>query len=436
MMQSPPGPTSAEVDSSGLPSQLNGSGALKPESSPGRHQPRPVRTLPPLSPLTFYRRNLARTLPVGGAIGISVFLIASIVTLLNSVDVSITTNYGFVRHFSVLTTQLEKDVPPRVLEKARQAPHLDHTVSAIPYFLPIRTVFGEMPIPVYGVNSDNDHAQMKEIASLTGNRLAEGRWPEANEPEIVLSRTWANNFGRKVGEWIKPRNERVPTLPDKQKLVGILEGGENVALADSDYLLSELPDPVIRTSYLSIPDEPQNLETLNDALHKIIDSPKRYGITSNEVRFVKLYTYTGLVRELRQSLRFLYKFLAIADALVIGAVALLSAFLANIYFEQRLHEFGLLAAFGFRRERLARRVVTETGILILLGWAAGLFLTWLGFFLLDKFYMAPHGLVLARLDSSAIAYTLPTPIIVGIASLATVLVRLYRLDPIDIMEHR
>jgi ABC-type antimicrobial peptide transport system permease subunit len=117
-------------------------------------------------------------------------------------------------------------------------------------------------------------------------------------------------------------------------------------------------------------------------------------------------------------------------------VALMAGFLANIYFEQRLSEFGLLSAFGFRRERLARRVIVETGSLVVVSWLFGLALTWLLFQLFDKYYMEPQGLVLAHLNVLALQYTLPTPIIVGIASLATVLLRLYRTDPIEIMERR
>ena len=55
---------------------------------------------------------------------------------------------------------------------------------------------------------------------------------------------------------------------------------------------------------------------------------------------------------------------------------------------------------------------------------------------LDAFYMTPHGLILAPIDKDALGYTLPIPLIVGAASLATILTRLYKLDPIEIMERR
>jgi hypothetical protein len=217
--------------------------------------------------------------------------------------------------------------------------------------------------------------------------------------------------------------------------VGILDGGENIALADRTYLLLELPEAVQRTSYLLIPKNQQSLHQLNVRVQEFLTQPKKWKLNADDVRFARLYTIKGWSRNCAKA-GFLFKFLAIADALVIGAVALMAGFLANIYFEQRLSEFGLLSAFGFRRERLARRVIVETGSLVVAGWLFGLALTWLLFRLFDKYYMEPQGLILAHLNVLALQYTLPTPIIVGIASLATVLLRLYRTDPIEIMERR
>jgi ABC-type antimicrobial peptide transport system permease subunit len=393
---------------------------------------RRLRTLPPLSPITYYRRNISRTLPVGGAIVISVFLIASIVTLLNSVDASITRHYGFIRRFSVLTTQLAKDITPEVRARALALPQIKQTIPVVPYILTLKTVFGEMPVPVYGV----DHKDMPTLAAVTGNKLVEGRWPEPNEPEIVLTRMWADNFNAKLGDTIGKGKEklRLPSIP--QKVVGILEGGENFAISDRTFFELTLPDPVIRLSYLLLPRDQDSLATINTQISGLLDHPTEHGLTRGQTQYARLYTFEGLVGELRESLAFLYKFLAVADALVIGAVALMGAFLANIYFEQRLGEFGLLSAFGFRRERLAKRVVVETGILVVFGWLAGMLLTWLLFRAIDVFYMTPRGLILAPIDALAIKYTLPTPFIVGFASLGTVLLRLYRLDPIEIMERR
>ncbi len=437
--KTPPAPSQAPPEAaSPTPSQAaprepgNGTSGLWPAQAP-RSKPGHIKTLPPLSALTYYKRNIWRTLPIGGSIVLSVFLIASIVTLLSSVDRSITTTYGFTRHFSVLATQLIQEVPPRVQQRARAVPEVGRVAVAIPIVRSLKTVFGQIPVPIYGL----EPADITRVLEVTGNHLAAGgRFPRAGEPEVILSRAWANNYGVGVGGLIGPGEDNLPTLKAKQRVVGILDGGDNIALADKDYLLLVLPEVVVRPTLLLIPRSPTQMKAMNTAVQSIVDSPTKHRLLAGEVANVKFYTFIDLVRQLRKATGFLYEFLSIADALVIGAVGLLSGFLANIYFEQRLGEFGLLAAFGFRRERLARRVIVETGSLVLIGWALGLLLSLGAFELLDAVYMRPRGLVLARPDATALLYTAPIPLLVGMASLATVLSRLYRLDPIEIMERR
>ena len=397
-----------------------------------RHQTGNYQTLPPLSPITYYRRNIWRVLPVGGAIIISVFLIAAIVTLLNSVDDTIRVHYSSLSRFSILSPQFERDVPAPILKRVEAFPESRRTIVAMPYFIFVKTVFGEMPVPIYGLAQGD----MREFTRVTGNTVIEGRLPKLNEPEVAFSRAWANSFHLKLGDKFTPNNERLPSLAEPLKIVGIFEGGENIGVTDKAYFQLTLPDLLQRPSYLILPKSRAQLEPLSQKMRGIVDKPAQYGYAKESVRYLRVFTYQGLVDELRKSLAFLYRFLGIADALVIGAVALLSGFLANIYFEQRLGEFGLLSALGFRRERLAKRLMIETGSLVIFSWVAGLAMTALLFKALDYFYMIPNGLVLAKIGRDAMLYTLPTPLLVGAASLATVLIRLYRLDPIEIMERR
>ncbi len=392
-----------------------------------------MKLLPPLSPLTYYRRNLARSLPVGGAVTISVFLIAGIVTLFTSVDDSIQQNYGFLRHFSVLTGQVARDAPPALVAQVKREPHLKKIIDSVPYPNTLKFIIGELPMPVYGV----EPGVMPELIALTQNRIVEGRLPEPGQPELVISRFWANNLGTKLGDKVTASDEKFPTITEPQKVVGILDGGANLALADIDYVVGALPDPnLVRPAHLLIPDAPENLHGLNTHIQDFIKNPRGHGLTRAQAHSAQIFTHEDMVRRVRKGLGYFFNFLAISDGLVIGAVALLSGFLANIYFESRLAEFGLLSAFGFRRERLAGRLVIETGALVVVSWLVGLLLTWLVLWLLDVLYMAPRGLILANVNALAVLYTLPTPIIVGLASLGTVLRRLYKLDPIEIMERR
>ncbi len=401
--------------------------------NPERHQLNSHwATLPPLSPLTYYRRNIWRVIPMVGAIVISVFLIAAIVTLLNSVDRSIQVQYGSMKHYTILAPRTDPDVPPAILEAAAKLPEKQRVILTIPCFVFAKTVFGKMPVPIYGFTKEDAPI----IVKVTGNKLIAGRMPANNAAEVAVSRAWANNWRVKLGDLYAPYDEQLPTLLAKLRVVGIFDGGDNIAITSRAFLELELNEVARRPSYFYLPNSPEDLPKLSKSLQSLIGHPKRFDLPPDLPRRIKVFTFNGLVDDLRHSLGFLYTFLAIADGLVICTVALLSGFLANIYFEQRLGEFGLLSALGFRRERLAKRLVVETGTLVGLSWIGGIAFTALAIKILDVTYMVPHGLVLAPIARDALLYTLPTPILVGLASLGTVLTRLYRLDPIEIMERR
>jgi hypothetical protein len=110
---------------------------------------------------------------------ISVFLIAAIVTLLNSVDRSITEHYGAVRRFSILTSQLERTVSPNVLAKVRRDPDVLAIIPATPTITNIRTVFGEVPVPLYGVDTENMEA-LARVAATVWRPVVVGHNPTAH----------------------------------------------------------------------------------------------------------------------------------------------------------------------------------------------------------------------------------------------------------------
>ena len=135
-------------------------------------------------------------------------------------------------------------------------PQISRIVPALAYVLSLKTVFGELPVPVYGMQP----ADVAPVLKATGNHVAAGgRLPRVNAAEVVLSRTWANNFGATVGQMLKQENDELRLPPIPLRLVGILEGGENIAICDRTFFELELPAPVQRTSYLLLPQKQSDM---------------------------------------------------------------------------------------------------------------------------------------------------------------------------------
>ena len=104
--------------------------------------------------------------------------------------------------------------------------------------------------------------------------------------------------------------------------------------------------------------------------------------------------------------------------------------------EQRLGEFGLLSALGFTRGLLAGRLMRESALLVVSAWATGVLLAHGAHYLANQYFVLPRGLILADFTISGLGLSLPTPLLVALSSLSTMLWRLWRLDPIQILERR
>src|SRR5438477_588033 len=111
--------------------------------------------------------------------------------------------------------------------------------------------------------------------------------------------------------------------------------------------------------------------------------------------------------------------------------------LNNLFFPQRMNEFGLLAAVGYSRWGLIMRVAWESLGVTLAAWLIGV---GLGVAVLSWFnltFIVPHGLLINIFDWNVLSlHTLPIPLMVFAFVMGTVAWQLLRLDPISIIERR
>jgi ABC-type antimicrobial peptide transport system permease subunit len=128
--------------------------------------------------------------------------------------------------------------------------------------------------------------------------------------------------------------------------------------------------------------------------------------------------------------------MAVVNGTVIFVIALMSGMLSNIYFTQRIAEFAVLAAIGYQRTRLITRVVGETFLLTIIGWLLGALVTLVMLSYLKTAVFEPRGLIINPRDIFAYKYTIPIPFSITAFAVATIALRLLRLDPVTIIERR
>jgi ABC-type antimicrobial peptide transport system permease subunit len=383
----------------------------------------------PLSALVYFARNPGKVLPMGFVIVLSVFLIASIATLANSIDRTILTIYGYTNYFTyVIPQRVTARVPDDQLKEIKADPRIDRVMEASLFFTNIKTVIGQLPFVVLGLTPENREYIVKRV----GTQIVQGRMPAEGMPEAALSEPLAKNKGVKIGDIIAgPTDEGgIAGSPIPVKCVGIFKGPIWIAITtksfcDTTFLTS--PRSTIYTTK-----NPADLMAVNTML---MPAENR---TSGKLSPAKvmLLSRQNLISQLRESLSTMFLIMAVVNLTVIFVIALMSGMLSNIYFTQRISEFAVLSAIGYQRSQLIWRIIAETALLTLLGWIFGAIVSYLFLSNFRESLFEPRGLFIDPLDKFAYRYTIPIPISITVFAVATIAFRLMRFDPVTIIERR
>lgn len=378
-----------------------------------------MRIRHPLSPWLYFRRNPGKTLPVVFVIVVAVALVASIVTLVNSIDLTVLTMYGYQRHFSVITPRNALEVSDEVVKEVGKEPLIGKMYSAQPAFTVVKTVFGKMPFVVFGMSPE----ARQDIMRRCGLTLASGRLPQDGMPEVALSEEIARNRRLKLGDVVLEPNSEDSFSAVPMRLVGTFRGPVWLAMTSEKFIHENFP--VAPRGYLITARDPHQQRALDRALDRRLDKSR-----------ARLWTYAQLVRDTKEALSSLYLIMSVVIGIIVFAIAFLTGMLTNIYFTQRLPEFATLSAIGYQRNGLLLRVLGEVGVLCVLGWLLGSLLTVGTLLSIKGIIMTPRGLLLDPYDLSAYQFTLPLPLAIAAFSLLAIGRRLRRLDPVSIIERR
>lgn len=374
-----------------------------------------------LNPLIYLKRNPGRSLPIAFVIMLSVTLVTGVVTIVHSIDLTIFTLYGYNRDLTGLTPRNSLAIPSSQIKKIKALPELGYLYPTHTYQLFIKTIFGKMPFPIFGLDVDG----RLRILRRTGDRLIAGRMPLEGKPEAVISDAVAKNLGANIGSVIAKPDSQDDYAPTPIKLVGILHGPCWLGLTSKSMV--DNYSPFTYTGYLAF--APQNSQEaarhLDSAIAKVINKG-----------LVREWRFSGLVNETKSALSNLYLILNLVIVLIVFSIAFVCGLLANIYFVQRLPETAMLSAIGYSRSLLLARSLIETVALCMFGWILGLGLTAGLLEAVKVWLLTPRGLLLNPFDPGAISFTLPLPAAITLFAMITISIRLVTMDPVSIIERR
>ena len=358
------------------------------------------------------------------------FLIASVVTVVNSIDLTVLTIYNYTKVFTPVLPRLAAAlpgesvirVPADIQKQIKKTPGVERTIETSGFFFNINTVFGPFPFVCFGVTDENRDYLLRRAGDTL---LPGGRMPLPGKPEAVISEGLARNKKVKVGDIIASPLDTgtLVAAPAKITLVGILRGPTWMAFTSKRFTDENLA--AVPRSLLVTTKDPADQGRVGDALFDSLDKFQ-----------VQVLSFNNLVKTLKNSLASMYLIMHLVNGAVIFVVALMAGMLSNIYFTQRISEFAVLAAIGLRRSTLVWHAVSETVILTTLGWLVGVAVNFGALSAMKGSVFEPRGMLINPADPLSYINTLPIPVFITLFAVVTISVKLARLDPVTIIERR
>ena len=375
----------------------------------------------PLAPLVYLLRNGGKTAPLVLVISLAVMLIMGIVSLINSIPLSIRTIYSYSQYSLGISPRGDPSLTPRILKdiKEKCPEPIERIALCRISSAQVRSVVGKWPFVVLGMERDD----MEYFLRKLGSKGIEGRMPEKRKPEVLISRPVATNLQLRIGSTLLSPDTQEAYSPKAVKVVGIADTDQWLMFNDIDYQKENHFPPLDNVLVFA-----SDLQTQDKIDHWAMDQFK------GERALV--FAYYDLDQDTEEMFRILYRILNVVIGTLVLVITFMMGMLMNIYQSQRLVEFGLLQALGYTKKQILRRVFIETGWVLVVGWALGV-VGAIGLLMAVKVtLMDPNAFALATFDPIAIRYTVPVPIAIALIGSFTVWARFRRFDPVGVVERR
>jgi ABC-type antimicrobial peptide transport system permease subunit len=375
----------------------------------------------PLSPLTFLVRNPGKTLPLVGVIIMAVILIQSVITLINSIPLSIRTIYGYSAGFLGVSPRLDPSATPRYVEMLTKKTPVPIGKVSICRASPtqVKSIVGKWPFAVLALDTPDIqyYFERQQMGELTG------RLPNRGAAEMVVSELVARNLGAKIGTVLLSPEDSNSFMYEPVKVVGIVKGDKWLMVADRAFY--ERVQPIKLDLAVIYTKDPKDQPAYD-----------RWATAKLKGESAQLFAFHEIEEQASEMFAVLYQVLNVVIGILVLVITAMMAMLMNIYQNQRMTEFGLLQAIGYTRRQLILRVVAEAVIVVVVGWILGVALSLGLLSILKAKLMDPRAFALNIFDPMALLYTGPVPVAIFLAAVFAVVHRFYKFDPVSIVERR
>ena len=373
----------------------------------------------------YYLSNKRRGISLIFVMALTVFSIYCVTSLVQSIFSTVEySNIACLNDFSfVYPVGGSSFLSDETVEKIQKDDSVKKAYPILLEYTVINNIFGTTS----GYAAFMEAADIKEIFNDYSLTVTEGRLPEENSYELIMHEDMLKNKGLSVGDTFGSAVDEGEQIDGKYMITGAFSGNSYMAFGTKSYRQKELEELGLNfqnTTFGLLVTPKTDLDTMNTMLDEI---------SHDETAAMTLSYAKETLQENISSIKFLMFVIVIVIAVSISAAVCIV--LETIY-NDRMEEFGILYAIGYKKSWLFRNIIAEIVVLVFISWILGLILSYGVLSLVAKSVFEPMGQMLSIVSIQSLLYTIIVMAVFVVVTILVTILKFAKKDLIAIIEMR
>lgn len=373
----------------------------------------------------YYLSNKRRGISLIFVMALTVFSIYFVTSLVQSIFSTVEySNIACLNDFSfVYPVGGSSFLSDETVEKIQKDDSVKKAYPILLEYTVINNIFGTTS----GYAAFMEEADIKEIFNDFSLTVTEGRLPEENSYELIMHEDMLKNKGLSVGDTFGSAVDEGEQIDGKYMITGAFSGDSYMAFGTKSYRQKELEELGLdfqNTTFGLLVTPKTDLDTMNNMLDTM---------GHDETAAMTLSYAKETLQENISSIKFLMFVIVIVIAVSISAAVCIV--LETIY-NDRMEEFGILYAIGYKKSWLFRNIIAEIVVLVFISWILGLILSYGVLSLVAKSVFEPMGQMLSIVSIQSLLYTIIVMAVFVVVTILVTILKFAKKDLIAIIEMR
>lgn len=373
----------------------------------------------------YYLSNKRRGISLIFVMALTVFSIYFVTSLVQSIFSTVEySNIACLNDFSfVYPVGGSSFLQNETVEKIKNDDSVENAYPILLEYTVINNIFGTTS----GYVAFMEEADIREIFDDFSLTVTEGRLPEENSYELIMHEDMLKNKGLSVGDTFGSAVDEGEQIDGKYMITGAFSGDSYMAFGTKSYRQKELEELGLdfqNTTFGLLVTPKTDLDTMNTMLD---------AMSHDETAAMTLSYAKKTLQENISSIKFLMFVIVIVIAVSISAAVCI---VLETTYNDRMEEFGILYAIGYKKSWLFRNIIAEIVVLVFISWILGLILSYGVLSLVAKSVFEPMGQMLSIVSIQSLLYTIIVMVVFVVVTILVTILKFAKKDLIAIIEMR